>query len=78
MLSDTTPVTTRSMAEIAAESASHSLTRVHLELEDKASVVIFDDADLGAAVEVIAVAGYSKRSPGLHRGDRCARLPRPL
>ena len=41
-----------------AESASHDLKRVHLELGGKAPVVVFDDADLEAAVEGIATAGY--------------------
>ena len=34
------------------------LKRVHLELGGKAPVVVFDDADLEAAVEGISVAGY--------------------
>jgi len=41
-----------------AESASHDVKRVHLELGGKAPVVVFDDADLEAAVEGIAIAGY--------------------
>jgi betaine-aldehyde dehydrogenase len=41
-----------------AESASRDVKRVHLELGGKAPVVVFDDADLEAAVEAIAVAGY--------------------
>jgi betaine-aldehyde dehydrogenase len=41
-----------------AESASHDVKRVHLELGGKAPVVVFDDADLEAAVEGIAGAGY--------------------
>ena len=41
-----------------AESASHDVKRVHLELGGKAPVVVFDDADLEAAVEAIATAGY--------------------
>ncbi|MEI8239732.1 MAG: gamma-aminobutyraldehyde dehydrogenase [Actinomycetota bacterium] len=41
-----------------AEGASHSLKRVHLELGGKAPVVVFDDADIAAAAEGIAVAGY--------------------
>ncbi|HHU10398.1 MAG TPA: gamma-aminobutyraldehyde dehydrogenase [Intrasporangiaceae bacterium] len=41
-----------------AESASRQLKRVHLELGGKAPVVVFDDADIEAAVETIAVAGY--------------------
>ncbi len=41
-----------------AEAASKSLKRVHLELGGKAPVVVFDDADIEAAAEAIAVAGY--------------------
>ncbi len=41
-----------------AEAASKTLKRVHLELGGKAPVVVFDDADIAAAAEGIAVAGY--------------------
>jgi betaine-aldehyde dehydrogenase len=41
-----------------AEAASKGLKRVHLELGGKAPVVVFDDADIEAAAEGIAVAGY--------------------
>ncbi|MEY4232973.1 MAG: hypothetical protein RL144_1173 [Actinomycetota bacterium] len=41
-----------------AESAAKQVKRVHLELGGKAPVVVFADADLGAAAEAIAVAGY--------------------
>ncbi len=41
-----------------AESASKDLKRVHLELGGKAPVIVFDDADVEAAAEAIAVAGY--------------------
>ena len=41
-----------------AESAAKDVKRVHLELGGKAPVVIFDDADLEAAAEWLAVAGY--------------------
>jgi len=41
-----------------AKSAAHDLKRVHLELGGKAPVVVFADADLAAAVEAIAIAGY--------------------
>ena len=47
----------RAGMEVAA-SASASLKRVHLELGGKAPVVVFDDADIAAAVEGIATAGY--------------------
>ncbi len=41
-----------------ARSAASGLKRVHLELGGKAPVVVFDDADIGAAAEAIAIAGY--------------------
>ncbi|MGL5928802.1 MAG: aldehyde dehydrogenase family protein, partial [Dermatophilaceae bacterium] len=47
----------RAGAEVAA-SAAAQVKRVHLELGGKAPVVVFDDADIEAAVEGIAVAGY--------------------
>ena len=40
------------------ESAARDVKRVHLELGGKAPVVIFDDADVEAAAEWLAVAGY--------------------
>ena len=41
-----------------AQSAASQLKRVHLELGGKAPVVVFADADLAAAAEAIAIAGY--------------------
>jgi 1-pyrroline dehydrogenase len=41
-----------------ARAAASTLKRVHLELGGKAPVVVFDDADLDAAVEGVKVAGY--------------------
>ena len=41
-----------------AKSASNDLKRVHLELGGKAPVVVFADANLEAAAETIAIAGY--------------------
>jgi betaine-aldehyde dehydrogenase len=41
-----------------AEQASHDVKRVHLELGGKAPVIVFNDADLEAAAEGIAIAGY--------------------
>lgn len=41
-----------------AGSAARDVKRVHLELGGKAPVVIFDDADIDAAAEWLAVAGY--------------------
>jgi betaine-aldehyde dehydrogenase len=55
-----------------AEAASHDLKRVHLELGGKAPVVVFDDADLEAAAEAIAVAGY------FNAGQDCTAATRVL
>jgi betaine-aldehyde dehydrogenase len=41
-----------------AAAAAQTLKRVHLELGGKAPVVIFDDADMDAAMETIAGTGY--------------------
>ena len=41
-----------------AGAAAKNLKRVHLELGGKAPVVVFDDADIAAAAEAIAIAGY--------------------
>jgi betaine-aldehyde dehydrogenase len=46
--------------------------RVHLELGGKAPVVVFDDADIEAAVEGIAVAGY------FNAGQDCTAATRVL
>jgi betaine-aldehyde dehydrogenase len=55
-----------------AGSASKTLKRVHLELGGKAPVVVFDDADLTAAAEGIAVAGY------FNAGQDCTAATRVL
>src|SRR5215210_2544198 len=55
-----------------AESASRDLKRVHLELGGKAPVVVFDDADLEAAAEGIAIAGY------FNAGQDCTAATRVL
>ena len=113
--SDTTPVTTLRLAELAAEafpdgvlnvicgdrttgqalvshripqmvsitgsvragrevmtSAAADLKNVHLELGGKAPVLVFDDADLEAAAEAIAVAGY------FNAGQDCTAATRVL
>jgi betaine-aldehyde dehydrogenase len=113
--SDTTPVTTLMLAEIAAEflppgvlnvvagdrdtgralvshrtpqqvsitgsvragmevatAAAADLKRTHLELGGKAPVVIFDDADLAAAAEAIAIGGY------FNAGQDCTAATRVL
>ena len=58
-----------------------NVKRVHLELGGKAPVIVFDDADIEAAVEGIADRRLLQRRPGLHRGHpraRRARHPRRL
>jgi betaine-aldehyde dehydrogenase len=55
-----------------ARSAATDLKRVHLELGGKAPVVVFDDADLEAAVEGIATAGY------FNAGQDCTAATRVL
>ena len=55
-----------------AESAARRLKRVHLELGGKAPVIVFDDADLEAAVEGIAGAGY------FNAGQDCTAATRVL
>jgi betaine-aldehyde dehydrogenase len=55
-----------------AKSAAADLKRVHLELGGKAPVIVFDDADLEAAAEAIAVAGY------FNAGQDCTAATRVL
>jgi betaine-aldehyde dehydrogenase len=55
-----------------AQSAATDLKRVHLELGGKAPVILFDDADLEAAAEAIAVAGY------FNAGQDCTAATRVL
>jgi betaine-aldehyde dehydrogenase len=47
----------RAGSEVAAAAAS-DIKRVHLELGGKAPCIVFDDADIAAAAEGIAAAGY--------------------
>jgi betaine-aldehyde dehydrogenase len=61
----------RAGMEVAA-AASQTLKRCHLELGGKAPVVVFDDADLAAAAEGIAVAGY------FNAGQDCTAATRVL
>ena len=61
----------RAGAEVAL-SAAPAIKRVHLELGGKAPVVIFDDADIAAAVETIAGAGY------FNAGQDCTAATRVL
>jgi betaine-aldehyde dehydrogenase len=55
-----------------AQAAGADLKRVHLELGGKAPVIIFDDADIAAAAEAIAVAGY------FNAGQDCTAATRVL
>jgi len=55
-----------------AKSASNDLKRVHLELGGKAPVVVFGDANLEAAAEAIALAGY------FNAGQDCTSATRVL
>lgn len=61
----------RAGTEVAG-AAAHDVKRVHLELGGKAPVVVFDDADLEAAAEAIAVAGY------FNAGQDCTAATRVL
>jgi betaine-aldehyde dehydrogenase len=55
-----------------AVSAGGNLKRTHLELGGKAPVVVFDDADIAAAAEGIATAGY------FNAGQDCTAATRVL
>lgn len=55
-----------------AASAAKDLKRVHLELGGKAPVIVFDDADVEAAAQWLAVAGY------FNAGQDCTAATRVL
>jgi betaine-aldehyde dehydrogenase len=55
-----------------AKAAASDLKRVHLELGGKAPVIVFDDADIQAAVEGIGTAGY------FNAGQDCTAATRVL
>ncbi len=55
-----------------AESAARDVKRVHLELGGKAPVLVFDDADVAAAAEWLAVAGF------FNAGQDCTAATRVL
>jgi betaine-aldehyde dehydrogenase len=55
-----------------AGSAAAQLKRTHLELGGKAPVIVFDDADVEAAAEAIALAGY------FNAGQDCTAATRVL
>jgi betaine-aldehyde dehydrogenase len=59
-----------------ASAAAADLKRVHLELGGKAPVVIFDDADLAAAAEAIAGAGYFNAGQDCTAATRVLASPR--
>src|SRR3954454_20868333 len=59
-----------------AGSAATDLKKVHLELGGKAPVVVFDDADLEAAAEAIAVAGYFNAGQDCTAATRVLAAPR--
>ena len=67
----------RAGMEVAGAAAA-DLKRVHLELGGKAPVVVFDDADIEAAVEGDLDRRLLQRRPGLHGGDPGARRARRL
>ncbi|MFI0792963.1 gamma-aminobutyraldehyde dehydrogenase [Micromonospora rubida] len=62
---------TRAGMEVAA-AAAPDLKRTHLELGGKAPVVLFDDADVAAAAEAIAMGGY------FNAGQDCTAATRVL
>lgn len=55
-----------------AKAGAENLKRVHLELGGKAPVIVFDDADVAAAAEGIAAAGY------FNAGQDCTAATRVL
>src|SRR3954454_21280286 len=59
-----------------AGAAARDVKRVHLELGGKAPVVVFDDADLEAAVEGIATAGYFNAGQDCTAATRVLAAPR--
>ncbi|MDQ3735349.1 MAG: aminobutyraldehyde dehydrogenase, partial [Actinomycetota bacterium] len=59
-----------------AKAAANDIKRVHLELGGKAPVVVFDDADLDAAAEGIAVAGFFNAGQDCTAATRVLASPR--
>ena len=59
-----------------ASSATDDLKRVHLELGGKAPVVVFDDADIAAAAEGIAGAGFFNAGQDCTAATRVLAAPR--
>src|SRR5205823_10084990 len=65
----------RAGREVAAAAAT-GLKRVHLELGGKAPVIVFDDADLSATAEGIAIAGYFNAGQDCTAATRVLAAPR--
>jgi betaine-aldehyde dehydrogenase len=65
----------RAGREVAAAAAA-DVKRVHLELGGKAPVVVFDDADVEAAAEAIATAGYFNAGQDCTAATRVLAAPR--
>jgi betaine-aldehyde dehydrogenase len=65
----------RAGSEVAA-GASADLKKVHLELGGKAPCIVFDDADIEAAVEGISVAGYFNAGQDCTAATRVLAAPR--
>ncbi|WP_250904944.1 gamma-aminobutyraldehyde dehydrogenase [Nonomuraea sp. NEAU-A123] len=59
-----------------AEHAARTLKRTHLELGGKAPVVVFDDADLEAALEIISGAGFYNAGQDCTAATRVLAAPR--
>jgi betaine-aldehyde dehydrogenase len=59
-----------------AQAAAADLKRVHLELGGKAPVIVFDDADVEAAAQAIAEAGYFNAGQDCTAATRVLAAPR--
>jgi betaine-aldehyde dehydrogenase len=66
---------TRAGMEVA-QAGSRDLKRLHLELGGKAPVIVFDDADIEAAAEGIADAGYFNAGQDCTAATRVLAAPR--
>jgi betaine-aldehyde dehydrogenase len=65
----------RAGREVAAAAAA-DLKRVHLELGGKAPVIVFDDADVAATAETVAMAGYFNAGQDCTAATRVLAAPR--
>src|SRR6266576_1464391 len=59
-----------------AQAAADTLKRVHLELGGKAPVLVFDDADIEAAIEGVKIAGYFNAGQDCTASSRVMARPR--